>query len=150
VDCIEMFVATPLVSDTAPLARSTSHGSGRIVWQQRYEGIAHVAYRGGKAIAGVSGPWSDRYALIWWDERPAASNPLELFETLEAAMHAVEERSGRAMPQIANPVTPDVNPQRGGWAGFWSRRRHRDTAASHQRRFDAELDLSGLNFSATR
>ena len=145
-----MFVATPLVSENAPLARTASRTSGRIVWQQHDEGISHVAYRCGKAIAGVSGPWSDRYVLIWWDERPVASHPLELFETMEAAKRAVEERSGRAMPGIVNMGASDMNPQRGGWAGFWSRRRHRRTTPSHRHRPDDEIDLSGLSFSATR
>jgi hypothetical protein len=151
VDRIEMFVATPLVSDNAPLARTASRTSGRIVWQQHYEGISHVAYRCGKAIAGVSGPWSDRYVLIWWDQRPAASHPLELFETMEAAKGAVEERVGQAVPAFAAiPGDPRPSRSRGWWAGFWSRRRHRRTAPSQRRCVDDEIDLSGLNFSATR
>ncbi|MGH8089904.1 MAG: hypothetical protein ACREO6_00435 [Rudaea sp.] len=112
-----MFVTAPLVSDAAPLARTPCHGSGRIVWQQRYEGIARVAYRGGKAIAGVSGPWSDRYVLIWWDELPMSANPLELFETAEAAMLAVEKRMGQAMPEIAIPGEPRREPGRSWWTG---------------------------------
>jgi hypothetical protein len=146
-----MFVTASLVPDVAPLARTPCHGSGRIVWQQRYDGIARVAYRGGKAIAGVSGPWSDRYVLIWWDERPAASHPLELFETMEAAKRAVEGRVGQAVPAFAAiPGDPRPSPSRGWWAGFWSRRRHRRTAPSQRRCVDDEIDLSGLNFSASR
>jgi hypothetical protein len=143
VDCLKMLVTPPLVSDHAPLARTTSPRSGRVIWQQRYEGIAHVAYRGGKAVAGVSGPWSDRYVLIWWDERPPGSNPLELFETLEEAKHAVAKHVGRAMPEIAAPGEPRANPKRGWWTGIWPRR-------SHRRCLEAEIDLSGLHFSALR
>jgi hypothetical protein len=145
-----MFFVTPLVSDAALLARTPAHGSGRIVWQQRYEGIARVAYRGGKAIAGVSGPWSDRYVLIWWDERPVQSNPLELFETAEAAMFAVEKRMGQVMLEIAVPSEPRREPGRSWWAGLWAKRRDRQTAQSRRCHCDAAIDLSGLNFSASR
>ena len=145
-----MFVVTPLVSENAPLARSPAHGTGRIVWQRRYDGIAHVAYRGGKAIAGVSGPWSDRYALIWWDERPVGSNPLELFETVAAAMRAVEERIGLALPQ-AVAGGPRREPRRNRWAGIFFGR-HCDGRIARLRRdsLGAETDLSGLNFCASR
>lgn len=146
-----MFVATPLVSDNAPLARTASRTSGRIVWQQHYEGISHVAYRCGKAIAGVSGPWSDRYALIWWDQRPAASHPLELFETMEAAKRAVEERVGLAVPAFAAiPGNTRPSPSRGWWASIWPQRRRGRKAPLRRCPSDAEINLSGLNFSATR
>lgn len=144
-----MFLATPFIPDTVPMARN-ARGSSRIVWQQRYEGIAHVAYSGGKAIAGVSGPWSDRYVLIWWDERPAASNPLELFETIEAARRAVEAHAGQAMPAAVVPRQPRASLQRGWWTGFWSRRRDRRIAQLRRDSLDAETDLSGLNFCASR
>lgn len=144
-----MFVATSLVSDAAPLARNVSRGSGRIVWQQRYEGIARVAYRGGKAIAGLSGPWSDRYVLIWWDERPAQSNPLELFETIEAAMRAVEERIGQALP-AAVASEPRSVPRRGWWIGNFGRCRDGRIARLRRDSLGAETDLSGLNFCASR
>jgi hypothetical protein len=142
-----MLVATALLADAAPLARNV-RGSGRIVWQQRYDGIAHVAYRGGKAIAGVSGPWSDRYVLIWWD-RPLAPNPLELFLTLDEAMCAVERHAGQAVAELRTPLAP---PRRRGWLGAWwpRRRAARDTLDRRRRQLDDELDLSGLNFSASR
>ena len=145
-----MFVTASLVPDVAPLARTPCHGSGRIVWQQRYDGIARVAYRGGKAIAGVSGPWSDRYVLIWWDELPTSANPLELFETAEAAMLAVEKRTGQAMPEIAVPSEPRREPGRRWWTGLWGTRRDRQTVRSRRCHCEAEIDLSGLNFSASR
>lgn len=144
-----MLVSTPLVPDAAPLGRPV-RGNGRIVWQQHYEGISHVAYRGGKAIAGVSGPWSDRYALIWWDERPAGSDPLELFYTIETAKRAVEERVGLAMPDAVVPSESRPNPRRGWWAGIWPQRRNFRTATLRRRYSDAEIDLSGLNFGALR
>lgn len=146
-----MLVSTPLVPDHAPLVRTASRISGRIVWQLHYEGISHVAYRCGKAIAGVSGPWSDRYVLIWWDERPAASLPLELFETMEAAKRAVEERVGQAVPAFAAvPGDPRRSPHRSWWVRIWPQRRRGRTESLRRCPSDAEIDLSGLNFSATR
>lgn len=143
-----MLVSFPLVPDTAPVAR-TPRGRGRIVWQQRYEGIARIAYRGGRAIAGVSGPWSDRYALIWWDEQPLTSNPLELFETLEAAMDAVERHAGEALP-ASEPMSNSAG-KRGTpwWKALWPSSRRQRISQLRRRGLDTELDLSGLNFSAS-
>lgn len=139
-----MLVSTPFVSDHAPLARTTR--GGRIVWQQHYEGVSHVAYRGGKAIAGVSGPWSDRYVLTWWD-RPHAPNPLELFVTLKDAMRAVERHAGAAIPEIRPQAAPK---RRGGWLrAWWSRGRAANAKLDRLRRqLDTATDLSGLNFVA--
>jgi hypothetical protein len=63
----------------------------RIVWRQRYDGLVTVAYRSGHAIAGISGPWSDRYVLTWWAQQYSAGS-LELFDSLEAAQTAVAQR----------------------------------------------------------
>lgn len=141
-----MFVSTPLVPDVAPLAR-TVRGNGRLVWQRHYEGISHVAYRGGKAIAGVSGPWSDRYALIWWD-RPLAPHPLQLFVTLDEAMRAVEQYAGDSIPEVRPQTAPR---HREGWLRALWPRRHASRGKLDQlrRRFDADTDLSGLSFSAS-
>jgi hypothetical protein len=92
-----MSTVIPLVADHLSSAYSASCRVSGITWRQRYAGISHVAYRDGKAIAGVSGPWSDRYVLIWWGE-PTISNPLELFETAEAAKRVVEERVAQTTP----------------------------------------------------
>ncbi|MGA9332820.1 MAG: hypothetical protein WBV39_00905 [Rudaea sp.] len=141
-----MLVSFPLIPDTAPLAR-TSRESGRIIWQQRYEGIAHVAYQGGKAIAGVSGPWSDRYVLIWWD-RPLAPDPLELFDSLDAAMRAVEQYAGSALRESCAMPAPK---RRAGWPrAFWRRRSEIGKLDELRRRYDADTDLRGLNFCASR
>lgn len=141
-----MLVSTPLVSDSAPLARTT-HTHGRIVWQQRYDGIAHVAYRGGNPIAGISGPWSDRYVLIWWDRLPT-SQPLELFATLDEAKSAVEHAAGKAVPAV---VARERASQVGWLRALLSwRRRAESRDGSLHRRPDEELDLAGLNFSALR
>lgn len=142
-----MLVSTPLIANDAPLAR-TIRGGGRIVWQQHYEGVSHVAYRGGKAIAGVSGPWSDRYALIWWD-RPLAPCPLELFATLDEAMGAVERYAGESMPEARPQAVPK---RRGGWLRALWPWRHASSARLDRlrRQRDLDTDLSGLNFCASR
>jgi hypothetical protein len=71
---------------------NTGRSRNRIVWQSRYEGCVAVAYVNGRAVAGISGPWSDKYALTCW-ERPAPGGQLELFDSLDAAKRAVEQRA---------------------------------------------------------
>lgn len=61
-----------------------------IEWRTRYEGVVTVAYIGDKAVAGISGPWSDKFALTWW-ERPLPARQLELFDTLDDAIREVED-----------------------------------------------------------
>jgi hypothetical protein len=123
---------------------------GRVVWQQRYEGIALIAYQGGRAVAGVSGPWSDRYVLTWWDQ-PDVANPIELFETLEAAREAVERRLGVAA--VHAPARKQASGRRAWWQALWPWRRQRPAGSLEtlrRQRLDSETDLSGLNFCASR
>jgi hypothetical protein len=70
---------------------NTGRSRNRVVWQSRYEGCVALAYVNGRAIAGISGPWSDKFALTCW-ERPTPGGQLELFDSLDAAKHAVEHR----------------------------------------------------------
>ena len=58
-------------------------------WGSRYGGLVTIALLDGKAVAGISGPWSGKFALTWW-ERPLPARQLELFDTLEDAKHEVE------------------------------------------------------------
>ncbi|MEO7431849.1 MAG: hypothetical protein ABIR62_07460 [Dokdonella sp.] len=67
---------------------------GPLEWRVRYNGLLAVAYIGGKAVAGVSGPWSDKFALTWW-ERPLPSRQLELFDTMADAKGEVEQWARR-------------------------------------------------------
>ncbi len=67
-----------------------SRGGGDVEWRTRYDGVVAVAHVGSKAIAGISGPWSDQFALTWW-ERPAGERQLALFDSLEAAKREVED-----------------------------------------------------------
>ena len=75
----------------------------RIVWQQRYEGVAVVAYQGGKAVACISGPWSSKYVLTWWEPMPGGQLPepggwnriqVEV-ENLEATVSQLREQGAR-------------------------------------------------------
>lgn len=72
-------------TDSAPPAVM----DGPLEWRVRYDGLLAVAYVGSKAVAGVSGPWSDKFALTWW-ERPLPARQLELFNTMAEAQHEVE------------------------------------------------------------
>ena len=122
-----------------------------IVWQERYEGIAVVAYLSGKAIAGISGPWSGHYALTWWVPNPDAQ--LEIFETLEAAKEAVETRCQTLAQEPVN--VPAMRMPRPSWlARLFVRPRKRsadaDAVASLRRRAlrEHDPDLAVPSFSA--
>jgi hypothetical protein len=70
------------------LPREPRRRSGTIVWRPHTEGFATIAYRDGRAIAGISGPWSNQYVLIWW--QPAEPiRQVEVFDSLEDARLAV-------------------------------------------------------------
>src|SRR5215475_1557127 len=78
----------PLPTNEDHRPRDPQRARGGIVWQPHYEGFATIAYRGGRAIAGISGPWSNQYVLIWWHpSQPIRS--VEVFDSLEEAKQAV-------------------------------------------------------------
>jgi hypothetical protein len=80
----------PLGGDT-PSVTTTDVPSRRFLqWRSRYDGLVSVAYIDGKAVAGISGPWSGKYALTWW-ERPMPARELELHDSLGSAQREVEE-----------------------------------------------------------
>jgi hypothetical protein len=60
-----------------------------VEWRTRYDGIVAVAHINDRAVAGISGPWSGKFALTWW-ERPLPARQLELFDSLEDAKREVE------------------------------------------------------------
>ena len=66
----------------------------QIQWRSRYDGLVTIAELGGKAVAGISGPWSGQYALTWWD-RPLPTRSLELFNSLDQAKREVEDWARR-------------------------------------------------------
>jgi hypothetical protein len=141
---------------------NTGRQPSQIVWQSRYEGFAAVAYVRGKAIAGVSGPWSDKYALTWWqDSMPARQ--LELFDSLAAAKLHVEQsaqRTSRLSSLLQVLRHNSVSVARSSWlnhvrALLPSRNRHRQPSLAknsvvqlRQSRLREDMDLSGMNFHA--
>lgn len=122
--------------------------ANRVIWQERYEGIAIVAYRGGKAIAGISGPWSNRYVLTWWQPNPEGQ--LQIFDTLDAARQAVEARC-QTSPSIQIPA---VRMPRPSWLARLfagpSRRKNTNSLDLLRQQSQREMpDLTGLSFNAT-
>lgn len=143
---------------------SPARKPSRIIWQQRYEGIAVVAYQGGKAVACVSGPWSGKYVLTWWEPMPGGQ--LEILDTREDAMQAVERRiqvyaSSRPVEVFVvdgNGPAPERNDS---WftllrRTFFPRRRGARAVKAQQldalrrKYLNEQADLTGLHFNASR
>ena len=161
-------MAAQLVLDAVP----AEFVGQSIQWHTRYNGLVAIAHLGGKAVAGISGPWDGKYALTWW-ERPLPARKLELFDTMDAARLRVEDWAMRicngyicAEPSSAVaagvvdelPVfaaRPPANAE--GLLGqvfelFGARRTRASGAVERQRarRAHEELDLSDLHFAANR
>lgn len=82
-----------------------SAGTGVLHWRSRYDGLLTIAELDGRAVAGISGPWSGQYALTWWD-RPLPTRSLDLFDSLEAAKQEIETWAARMRLGIfSSPVT---------------------------------------------
>lgn len=140
-----MLLSIPEFSTSSPAPATRS---SRLVWQERYEGVAVVAYEGGKAIAGISGPWSNRFVLTWWQPNP--NGQLEIFDTLDAAKQAVEAASGTTE---CKPIEiPAVRmPRPSLWTrlfGAPSRDSEHNVDLLRQRAQREYTDFSGLHFSA--
>ncbi len=150
-----------------PEPQASAADSGKLRWQSRYNGLSVVALLDGKAIAGISGPWSDKFALTWWD-RPQAQRRLELFDSMQEAQSAVENwarRMGAGFPALSMPRLP-ARPQAVAAQGTRSLLDHlrrlvplsppantaprRTTVRSRESRAYADLDLDGLHFVAER
>lgn len=131
---------------------------GGIVWRAHTEGFATIAYRDGHAIAGISGPWSQQYVLIWWQP----SQPIrevEVFDSLEAAMQAVVFGSGADgshLDALLARLRGESQPARSGWldrvSGWFARssRRVGTSAAARRHVAGEDTDLRGLSFRAIR
>jgi hypothetical protein len=126
-----------------------------IVWRPYYRGFSTVAYRDGRAIAGISGPWSNRYVLIRW-QAPQSGECIETFETLDEAKAAVagEAASGlrEILAQLARPIElpqPGWFARLARWRARWLRRRD-PAALARRRRALEETDLRGLHLHAQR
>ncbi|MBN8726686.1 MAG: hypothetical protein J0H15_03150 [Xanthomonadales bacterium] len=91
-----------------------------VTWRDHYAGVFAVATIGERRVAGISGPWSGKFALTWWD-RPLPQRQLELFDSLEEARRAVEAWASRiqhgapvavavAAPAALQPKSPAAAP----------------------------------------
>ena len=126
--------------------------SAGIVWQPHYAGFTTIAYREGRAIAGISGPWSKQYVLTWWQ----ASTPVrrvELFDTLAQATAAVvaatAAKSTRWTDVFDALCREPVFAARPAWfARFFDRRAR--AARPQRRRAVEDTDLRGLHLRAER
>ena len=97
-------VATGLTHDTIEMMNDVHQqdrdgttlrlGDGSIQWRSRYDGLVTIAELDGKAVAGISGPWSGQFALTWWD-RPLPTRSLDLFDSLDEAKRTVESWARR-------------------------------------------------------
>lgn len=140
-----------------PLPDQRRHRPGGVVWQPQYEGFTTIAYRDGHAVAGISGPWSNQYVLIWWQATQPVSR-VELFDSLEDAKAAVARACGDANRGLGDRLKaiccePIALPQPTWFVRLtgWRRRPQRSASARSARLRDGEeTDLRGLNFRAVR
>jgi len=131
----------------------------RIVWRQRYDGLVTVAYRSGHAIAGISGPWSDRYVLTWWSQQYSAGS-LELFDSLQAAQDAVTQRVRDTQSENRNDLQGVLQSIRTSLRPSWlsrlgaiffrtkTERLAESTLQMRDQYLRQDTDLSGINFDA--
>ncbi|MET0226506.1 MAG: hypothetical protein ABW187_08710 [Dokdonella sp.] len=161
----------PMTNDIlVPYERAEPEPSRRdLEWRTRYDGIVAVAHIGDKAVAGISGPWSGKYALTWW-ERPLPARQLELFDTLDDAKREVEEwatRMSSGLPASVAPLktvvapasTPRplpsvaakgslINHVRSFLPEFGRKRTQADVARQRQQHAQDDTDLGDLHFAA--
>jgi hypothetical protein len=140
--------------------------SRSLEWRSRYDGLVSVAYISGKAVAGISGPWSGKYALTWW-ERPMPARQLELHDSMDAAKREVEDWALRTRTGGYSLPLPHLIPTTGIEAantdlprstGLFDRMRSMlpSLAPSASEKIErlrrartlGEPDLSGLHFAA--
>jgi len=160
-----MLLMTVPTSDPSTPRPASRRRRGVVVWQPHYEGFASVAYQSGRAVAGISGPWSGQYMLVWWEQaRPIRQ--VELFESLEEAKQAVADalgqKAGGRLSELLGSLRREstATTPRAGWLAslrqWWSRRAGRERSGGlrvvdHRRRHDnEETDLRGLNIRAVR
>lgn len=136
-----------------------------LIWSNRYQGLVSIACFRGKQVAGISGPWSGKFALTWWD-RPLPQRQLELFDSRDQARREVEawaQRMDRGQTFVPAAHTPAPLPPGGIEPSLLGRLcgllpglgRHKPAESAHsgagswrQRRDEQELDFGGLHFNA--
>jgi hypothetical protein len=135
-----------------------------IVWRPHTEGFATIAYRDGRAIAGISGPWSNQYVLIWW--QPAQPiHEVQVFDSLDEARRAVDQATAPRpshLDTLLATLRREREPAKPSWLkrlgavllGSGARARRSGTPLQiHRTRAcwrGEETDLRGLNFRAVR
>jgi hypothetical protein len=105
-----------LCGDRNPPATVAPAPGRALQWRTLYDGLVTVAYIGSKAVAGISGPWSGKYALTWW-ERPMPARELELHDSLGSAQREVEEWALRTGDDYILPLPAQAahaTPRAGG------------------------------------
>ena len=162
-------MAAQLVLDAVP----AEFVGEAIEWNTRYNGLVAIARLGGKAVAGISGPWDGKYALTWW-ERPLPERKLELFDTMDAARQHVEDWANRIcngylcaepasavragiideLPVFAARAPAGNEGLLGQMFDLFGTRRarggHEPLERKRTGRSDEALDLSDLHFAANR
>jgi len=149
-------------SDQETPTQPKRHRRGGIVWQPHYEGFTTIAYQSGKAIAGISGPWSGQYVLIWWTHAQPIRE-VELFDSLDEAKQAVAQRlapeSGKNLQGLLGAFRRPTTSERAfswltglqRWVLAVSGRAGKTRLVDHRRRHAGEeTDLRGLNIRAVR
>jgi len=146
------------------LPREPRRRARAIVWRAHTEGFATIAYRDGRAIAGISGPWSQQYVLIWWQP----SQPIrevEVFDSFDDAKQAVALSSGPVANSHLDALLATLRHEYVVPKPTWLRRLGRWLAGAStdkasagntgkklavRRTADEITDLRGLNFRAIR
>lgn len=146
------------LAEFSAIDASTAGDSRPVAWDVRYDGVVAVAQVDGKSVAGISGPWSDKYALTWW-ERPLPQRQLELFDSLDEAKLEVErwaQRLREGIPNVEPAPTPSslavtqppsadlIGRLRDAVGRAWRPRPVRLRTQRPRR----EIDIGGLHFGA--
>jgi hypothetical protein len=92
-----------------PVPVNLMNSASAVKWKTQYDGRLVVAYLDGKAIAGISGPWADEFALTWW-HLPPALRRLEIYASLDDAKNVVELWSRRMQNVVGELHVDDCAP----------------------------------------
>src|SRR5512143_3435024 len=110
-----MLVLTLPSSDHGTPHQSKRRRRGGIVWQPHYEGFTTIAYQSGKAIAGISGPWSDQYVLIWWDHAQQSHHVESFDEAKLAVAQRIAPDAGSHLQGLLGALRRPAGKQKRSW-----------------------------------